>query len=155
MLKKFLVVSLAVLSLASCKKDKDDTPAYSLSAKIDGTSQAFNTAVVAQKSGDAQTGFNIIITGLGGSASSPYPAFNIILDDDAAFVAKTYTAAAFEASSIYLVDAQTSYESDTDFSVTISSITDTNVSGTFSGKLDDGSGGIKNITEGAFSAKFQ
>ena len=155
MLRKILVVSLAVLTLASCKKDKDDSPAYSLSAKIDGTSQAFNTAVAAQKSGDAQTGYSVIITGIGGSTSSPYPAFSIFLDDDTPIVAKTYTGTAFEAGAIYLADAQSSYESDTDFSVTVTSITDTNVSGTFSGKVDDGSGGLKNITEGAFSAKFQ
>jgi hypothetical protein len=155
MLKKLLVVSLVTLSLVSCKKDKDDSPAYSLSAKIDGTSQAFNTAVAAQKTGDAQSGFTVIITGLGGSASSPYPAFSVFIDDAAAIVAKTYTAAASEVACIYAADSQASYTSDNDFSVTITSITDTNVSGTFSGKVDDGSGGIKNITEGAFSAKFQ
>ncbi|HZI54724.1 MAG TPA: hypothetical protein VFD56_13505 [Chitinophagaceae bacterium] len=155
MLRKFLVVSLAVLTLASCKKDKDDSPAYSLSAKVDGTSQAFNTGVTAQKTGDAQTGYIVAITGLGGTASSPFPSFTVYVYSDAAVVAKAYTAANGEAAGAYIAADQSIFTGDSDFTVTISSINDTNVSGTFSGKVEDGSGGLKTISEGAFSAKFQ
>ena len=49
MLRKILFVSLAVVTLASCKKDKNDTPAYSLSAKVDGVKTDFNTAVSANR----------------------------------------------------------------------------------------------------------
>jgi hypothetical protein len=154
MLRKFLFLSIAVATLASCKKDKNDTPAYNLSAKVDGTKVDFNTTVVAQKDGNAQNGYSVVITGLGGSASSPYPAFSIFLDDAAVISAKTYTAADADVSIIYAASGQASYTSDTEFTVTISSITDTEVKGSFSGKVDDSSGGIKTITEGTFSAKF-
>ena len=150
MLKNFLVIALAILTLASCSKDKNDTPAYSLSAKIDGTSQAFNTAVTAQKAGDASTGYSVLIVGIAGSTSSPYPALTLSIDSDDPIVAKTYTATAFEAGSMYVTDASTMLTSDTDFTITVTSITDTEVHGTFSGKIE-----TKTISEGAFSAKFQ
>jgi hypothetical protein len=156
MLRKLLFVSLAVATLASCKKDKNDAPAYNLSAKVDGTKSDFNTAVVAQKTGDASTGFTVVITALGGSASSPYPAFSLFLDDDAAITAKTYTAAADDITGVYIAGSgQANFESDNDFTIVISSVTATDVKGTFSGKVEDGSGGIKTITEGTFAAKFQ
>jgi len=62
----------------------------------------------------------------------------------------TYTATAFEAGGIYATDASTLLTSDTDFTITVTSITDTDVRGTFSGKID-----AKVVSEGAFSAKFQ
>lgn len=154
MLRKFLIVSLAVLTLASCKKDKNDTPAFNLSAKVDGVKTDFNTAVVADKDGDATTGYTLIITAVGGTASSPYPAFSIYLDDDAVITAKTYTAANDDVTGVYVAEGQFTYGSDTDFSLTISSITDTEIKGTFSGKVDNGTA-IKVISEGTFNAKFQ
>ncbi|HKO81257.1 MAG TPA: hypothetical protein VJU78_12715 [Chitinophagaceae bacterium] len=155
MLRKFLFVSLAVITLASCKKDKDEAPAYHVSAKIDGVKKDFNTAVVAQKDGDAQTGFNVLITGVSGT--SIFPMLNLeIYDENAAITTKTYTAASnFGAYCAYSIDSQTGHESDLDFSITVSSVTATDIKGTFSGKVEDGSGGIKTITEGSFSAKFQ
>src|SRR5436189_4908415 len=102
MLRKLLLVSLAVATLASCKKDKNDAPAYNLSAKVDGAKADFNTAIVAQKSGDVSTGFSVVITAVGGSASSPYPAFNLFLGDDAAITARTYTAAADDVTAMYV-----------------------------------------------------
>lgn len=156
MLRKFLFLSLALATLASCKKDKNDAPAYNLSAKVDGTKADFNTAVVAQKTGDASTGFTVVVTAVGGSASSPYPAFSLFLEDDAAITAKTYTAAADDITGIYIAGSgQATFSSDDDFTIVISSVTDTDVKGTFSGKVEDGSGGIKTIAEGTFSAKFQ
>lgn len=150
MLRKLLFVSLAVVTLASCKKDKNDTPAYNLSAKVDGVKVDFNTAVSASRMGNA-----VIITGLGGNASSPYPSFNIFLEDDAAITAKAYTALDGDATIIYgAASGQATYASDDDFTVTVSSISATEVKGTFNGKVDNGAG-IKTITEGAFSAKFQ
>ena len=150
MLKNFLVVALVTLTLASCSKDKDDTPAYGLSAKIDGTSQAFNTGVAAQKAGDASTGYTVAIVGTGGNSSSPYPTLALSIDSDDAIVAKTYTATAFEAGAMYVTDASTILMSDTDFTITVTSISATDIKGTFSGKVD-----TKIVSEGAFSAKFQ
>jgi|SRR6185503_10965168 len=150
MLKNFLVIALAILTLASCSKDKNDTPAYNLSAKIDGTAQAFNTGVSAEKAGDATNGYTVAIAGVAGNSSNPYPALALNIDSDDPIVAKTYTATAFEASSIYVTDATTMFISDTDFTITVTSISDTEIKGTFSGKVD-----AKVVSEGAFSAKFQ
>ena len=150
MLKNFLVIALAVVTLASCSKDKNDTPAYSLSAKFDGTAQAFNTGVGAQKAGDASTGYTVVIAGTAGNSSSPYPTLALSIDSDAPIVAKTYTGAAFEAGGIYVTDASTMLTSDTDFSITVTSVTATDIQGTFSGKID-----TKVVSEGAFKAKFQ
>ena len=150
MLKNFLVIALAILTLASCSKDKNDTPAYNLSAKIDGTAQAFNTGVGAQKSGDAANGYTVVIAGTAGNSSSPFPTFGLTIDSDAPIVAKTYTAAAFEATGIYATDNSTILMSDTDFTITVTSVNDTDIRGTFSGKID-----TKVVSEGAFSAKFQ
>lgn len=154
MLRKFLFVSLAVITLASCKKDKDDAPAYHVSAKIDGVKKDFNTAVVAQKEGDAQFGYTVSITGVGGT--SLFPLLNLeIYDEDAAITTKTYTAAVKSgAYSYYAIDTQTEHESDDEFSITVTSITATEVKGTFSGKFEDAASS-KTISEGSFSAKFQ
>ena len=150
MLKNFLVVSLAVLTLASCSKDKNDAPAYSLSAKVDGTSQAFSTAITAEKTGDASTGYSVAVVGIAGSTSSPFPALSLFIDSDDAIVAKTYTATAGEAGAMYMVDGSTMLVGDTDFTINVTSISDTEIKGTFSGKVE-----TKTISEGAFSAKFQ
>jgi hypothetical protein len=150
MLRKFLVLFLAVATLASCKKDKDDAPAYYYSAKVDGTSTNFNSAVSASRNGD-----DVLVSGLGGTTASPYPSFNIFLDDDAAITAKSYTAAAGEVTIIYAAAAgQATYSSDDDFTVIVSSVSATEVKGTFSGKVDNGTV-TKTITEGSFSVKFQ
>ena len=155
MLRKILFVSLAVVTLAACKKDKNDAPAYSLSTKIDGTKADFNTAVGAQKTGDASTGFTVAISAIGGTVSSPYPSFSLILDDDAAITAKTYTAAADDIGGIYLAGSgQDAFSSVDDFTIVVSSVTATDIKGTFSGKVTDGTT-IKTITEGTFFAKFQ
>src|SRR4030095_2908772 len=150
MLKNFLVIALAILTLASCSKDKNDTPTYSLSAKIDGTAQAFNTGVAAQKAGDASTGYSVAIAGVAGNSSNPYPALALNIESPNPIVAKTYTATAFEAGAVYVTDASTMFIGDTDFTITVTSVTDTDIRGTFSGKVE-----AKVVSEGAFSAKFQ
>jgi len=154
MLRKILFVSLAVITLASCKKDKDAAPANHVSAKVDGVQKDFNTAVAAQTDGNAQSGYTVYIVAVGGTTSSPLPAFNLSIADDAVITAKAYTAALSTAGGSYVDANQTSYDSDTDFTITISSITATEVKGSFSGKVDDGAGHIADITEGSFSAKF-
>jgi hypothetical protein len=155
MLRKFLFVSLAVITLASCKKDKDDAPAYNVSAKIDGVKKDFNLGAVATKQNFA--GYYIVmINGNGGTTSSPLPAFTLAISDDVAIIAKTYTTNATDdnAAGSYTVSSQESYESEEEFSITVTSLTATEIKGTFSGKIEDGAT-TKNVTEGSFSAKFQ
>jgi hypothetical protein len=158
MFKNLLVIILTGLTLVSCSKDSDkddnNTPVYSLSAKIDGVSQAFNLDLGAGKAGDATYGYTVVVIGRGGTASNIYPTLTVQVRSDATIVAKTYTAANGEASAVYVAADQTTYVGVSEFTVTISSITDTEMSGTFSGKVDDGSGGLKTISEGTFSAKF-
>ena len=150
MLRKLLFVSLVVATLASCKKDKNDAPAYNVSAKVDGTKIDFNATVSATRNGD-----DVMVMGFGGNAASPYPAFTIYLNDDAAITAKAYTAVDGDVEVMYAAaGGQATYSSDADFTVTVSTITATEVKGSFSGKVDNGSG-IKTISEGTFSAKFQ
>ena len=148
MLRKLLFVSLAVATLASCKKDKNDTPAYSVSTKVDGTKVDFNTAAA------SKMGNMVVISGSGGSVSSPYPSFNIVLADDVAITTKAYTAADGEVEIIYAAAAGQTFASDDDFTVTVTGISATEIKGTFTGKVEDGAT-IKTITEGTFSAKFQ
>jgi hypothetical protein len=155
MLRKLLFVSLAVVTIASCKKSKNDTPAYFLSAKIDGVKIDFSSAVAAEKSGDAQNGYIVYILGIGGNASISLPAFDLTINDDAAIIGKTYTAAQNKADGSYTAVNQSTYDSDTEFSITITSITETEVKGTFSGKIvEDGSLNVVNVTEGSFSARI-
>jgi len=161
MLRKFLVVSLAVLTLASCKKDKNDKPAYHFSAKIDGVKKDFNYSVLAQLLGDNQSGYNLFIIGVGGNSVNPLPTFDLDINADAPIETKTYqtiqSQSQWEADGSYWLDGQTSYDSDgQDFSITITSLTATGVKGTFSGTIEDRStGDINTITEGTFSAKLQ
>ncbi len=71
------------------------------------------------------------------------------------FSAKAYTAATDDIAGAYIAGSgQATYASDDEFVITLSSVTATDVAGTFSGKVDNGSG-IKTITEGTFAAKFQ
>jgi len=152
MFKKLLILSLTVIALASCKKDKDDTSStVHLSAKIDGVSTNFNTTVSAVK---YDNGNNITIIGVGGSASQLYPAFVIDITSDQPITAKTYSASPnYDVDIQYAISSSELFESDNDFTVNVTSISATEIKGTFSGKITDGSA-VKNITEGSFYAKF-
>ena len=162
MLKTFLVAALAVLTIVSCSKDKDDkndTPIKNFSAKIDGVKKDFNFSVAAQLNGtSAQTGYLLFINGNAGTTSNPLPNFYVEINVDAPIEAKTYqtiqSQSKWEADANYWLDGSTVYEvHDHDFSITITSITSTEVRGTFSGTLEDSSTGqVINITEGTFSA---
>ncbi len=153
MLRKILFSSLVVLALASCKKDKDDAPANHVSAKVNGVKTDFNASASATKLGDASTGYIVMIVGLG-STSTLYPAMNINISDDAAITARTYTAANDEADASYMVNSSDQHSSVDDFTVTVTSVTNTEIKGTFSGKVENMSGTVSTITEGTFSAKF-
>lgn len=156
---RLLTFSLAILLLASCKKDKQDTPSYYFSAKIDGVKKEFNTSVIAELNGDNQSVFYLDINGFGGTSSYPLPVFYLEISDDVPIVAKTYqtiqTQSQWEANGSYLVDGIESYDSDShDFSITITSLTSTEAKGTFSGTIEDRSTGkIVAVTEGSFTAK--
>ncbi len=159
MCKNLLVIALVSVTLASCSKDKDQDnsvtpPVYSLSTKIDGVSQAFNTDLTAAKTGDATNGYTVLVIGTAGSNSNPFPNFTLSVHSDVPIVTTTYFASNNEASGVYRAADQTTYVGASEFMIKISTITATDVSGTFSGKVDNGSGVLKTISEGTFSAKF-
>jgi hypothetical protein len=151
MLKKLLFVSLVIATLASCNKDKEDSPSSSvhISAKIDGVSTTFNAACTGMK---FMNGNTVTISGAA-SMSQSFPQFGINLSDDVAITTKTYTGSTFKADGTYGLSYSSMFVSDNDFTVTVTSISSTEIKGTFSGKLIDGST-TKNITEGSFYVKF-
>lgn len=156
MLKKLLIISLAVFTLASCKKDKNDgPPGYHLTAKIDGVKVDFSVALAAEVYQDPTNGFTLSVLGMGGSGNAILPAFDFIIQDDVVITTKTYTAAQHIMTSSYTDVNNESYDADNDFSITVTSITSTEVRGTFTGKLvHSGSLDIVNVTEGTFYSKI-
>ncbi|MBC7947540.1 MAG: hypothetical protein H7Y42_06650 [Chitinophagaceae bacterium] len=85
-----------------------------------------------------------------------YPFLEI--NDDAAITTKTYQTIdsqnMWKVNALYWQDGSHIHDSGVnDFTITITSISDTEVKGTFSGIVDD-AGVIKTITEGKFTAKM-
>ena len=154
MFKKLLIVSLAFLTLASCKKDKTESKTYHLTAKIDGVLVDFSEALAAENYYDPTNGYILSVLGQGGNATVIFPVLDLWIYDDAEITTKTYTLAQNQAYSSYNDVNQENYDSDTEFSITITSITATEVKGTFTGKFAQaGSGTIVNVTEGSFYSK--
>lgn len=160
MLRTLIVVSLVALMLSSCKKDKNDTPTYHISAKLDGVKTDFNFAVAAELIGDnAQTGYKLLVVASGGNSTNLYPLFELNVDSEAPIVAKTYVTndsqSLWEASADYIPDGPGWYETNlNNFSITIISITATQVEGVFSGTIEDYPT-LMTVTEGTFTAKFE
>lgn len=161
MLKTFLITAVTVLTLVSCSKDKkENTPAEFFSAKVNGVKKEFNFSVAAQLDIDSPQDYNLFINGNGGTSSNPLPNFDIEVHADGPIETKTYqtiqSQSKWEAEGNYWLDGSTSYSIEAhDFSITITSITATEVKGTFSGTLEEfTTGEILNITEGMFSAKL-
>ncbi len=155
MLRKLLVVSLAVLTLSSCKKDKTESKTYHLTAKIDGVKIDFSSSLAAEKYLDPQNGYTLSVLGIGGNTSVALPALDLMIHDDTEITTKTYNPSQHSAYSTYNdVDFET-YDSNTEFSITITSITATEVRGTFTGKfVHSGPGNIVNVSEGSFYSRL-
>lgn len=155
-MKKILFVALAVVTLASCKKDNDggSSNTVHMKAKVNGTMKEFNFVNSAQ-SFDA--GKSIVVMAAGGTTNSPYPYIMLtVSDENAAITAKTYSSDPDdEAGAIYNSSASfsDSYGS-TEFTITVTSISATEIKGTFSGKVSNGSTTL-DVTEGSFYSKFQ
>ncbi|MBC7915363.1 MAG: hypothetical protein H7Y07_14710 [Pyrinomonadaceae bacterium] len=160
MSKTFLILALTALTIVSCSKDKNDdnnNTGYHFSAKVDGVKKEFKTSVNAQLDGtSAQTGYNLFINGGGGTSSYPLPNFYVEVTADEPIVPKTYYTIPnqeWEAKGDYWTDAGHYDNDNLNFSITITSISSTEVRGTFSGTLeDDAIGQVITITEGSFSA---
>jgi len=158
-----LTLALGVITVSSCKK-KDPTPSYSITADVNGTATAFNTGAVGAKgtvegetfttiSGKASNGDVLSIT-LAGTVTA----------------GTTYTSGSGDSETQPLV-VYAPAGSDSDFlnnddsankiTVTVSSVSNGTIQGTFKGDLvaaDFGSGNntpaTKTLANGKFSVKI-
>jgi hypothetical protein len=150
-----LVVSLVVLALVSCKKDKNESGTYHLSAKFNGVKVDFSAALAAEKYVDPANGNTISVLGMGGTASNPLPSFDFIIHSDSEITTKIYTESQDGMLVSYSDTNNDSYDEGDEFTITISSMTATEVRGTFSGKLiKSGSLEVVDVTEGSFYSKI-
>ena len=155
-----LTLTFGVITLNSCKKDdKEATVSTSISASIDGTATTFNSAI-----GLTGTVGGEKFTSVTGTASNK-AVISITLNGTIT-AGKTYSSAAANASDrpllLYAPDDNDDYFNDDSntaklVSVTVTSISSTNIQGTFKGNVTNtisvgnGTGKIKSITNGKFN----
>lgn len=153
--------AFAVLTFGSCKKDSNNQPALSISAKVDGTATAFNNNILGFKGTQGSTDF----TSIEGTAAD---GTNMSLTIYGTITAgKTYSsAAAFgeQGLVLYTTKDDDSYmisvdDASTSTSITVTSVSGNKVSGTFQGTLKEfivgpGTPHTKIITEGKFTAEI-
>jgi hypothetical protein len=157
-IKSILLLTLAVgiITLNSCSKDKDNAViSTTITASIDGTATTFNNAF-------ALTGTvgGTKFTNVQGTASSK--AVLSITINGTITTGKTYTSTATAISDrallLYAPNDTDDYINDDSNStkivtvtVTVTSISSTNIQGTFKGNVTAGSGKVKAITDGKFN----
>jgi hypothetical protein len=152
MLKKLLFVSMIALVFASCKKDNDKSAAH-LTAKFNGTLVDFSASLAAEKYYDPSNGYTISVLGIGGSTSNPLPSFDFIIQSDSEITTKTYSEGTDMVLASYVDTNFDTHDEGDQFDIIITSITETEVRGTFSGKMiKSGSLEVVNVTEGSFRA---
>ena len=154
-----LAMSLGVITLNSCKK-KDEKPAVSITANVDGVATTFNVSAAALQGPIA----GVTYTNIQGSTSGG--AMLSMTLQGAITAGKTYSDAAASDNDKPLFVYATSPTSDADYlndddnasnlpSVTITSVTSTTIDGTFKGLVQNFSGGTKSITDGKFHVNIQ
>ena len=171
-MKKTLLFAICIfLFFASCKKKSSDTaPSNSITATIDGVSESFNTNITVHFGAGIQgiqSGSGLIIEGTNGNADGADD-LSITINSSSTVVKGNYTNSgnsggfpsifyrkgAFSVSDpvFYITDVNAVNPS----AVTITSISNTNIQGTFSGKLifTDGKT-IKTVTDGKFNVNIK
>jgi hypothetical protein len=165
-MKKTLICVIAILSFcASCKKSSSDpsnTPANTITATVDGVSENFNTSVYAKIGTGIRINSALIISGSNSSASGS-DLISLTLNTNNTIDKGDYTnngsngvtsivyskgVSTLANPNFYATDVNGVYLS----TITITSISNTNVQGTFSGKLvfPDGKT-TKMVTDGKFN----
>jgi hypothetical protein len=164
-MKKLLLFTICVtLAFSSCKKSSSDIPANTISATVDGVDESFNTSPIAELGTAISLNSNLLISGSNGSGTSS-DSMGITIESNNTIVKGSYTNASTNNSSyvsvlynkapfslsnpnIYSTDINGTYPT----TVTITSMSSTNIQGTFSGKLlfKDGTT-VKNVTNGKFN----
>jgi hypothetical protein len=150
----------ASLILFSCKKSSPSPNATgTLTVTIGGKAQTFNVGAVAHL--DNTSGFNSLGI-IGVQSATNANSMIITVTSSAPITAKTYTDAGSEAQLSYTTASGAGYQEDgtggTSATVTIKSISSTNVQGTFSGNLMliTGSGpATEALTNGAFNLSIK
>jgi len=151
-------IALSVITLNSCKK-KDEKPAVSISATVDGTVTSFNVNAAALQG----TLDGVTVTNIQGSTSGGAMLSMTLLSNVTA--GKTYSDAATNDNDkplfVYAQSptAQDDYINDDDDAsnlptVTVTSVTSTTIDGTFKGLIQSGQS-TKLITNGKFHVNIQ
>jgi hypothetical protein len=160
MKKNLIFVSCILLVFISCKKDQGIAPVNTISASIDGVDESFNTNPFAQLGEGITLNSSLSIFGTNGSTKGA-DVLSITMITGQAIVKGSYTSGN---NSVGLVSIQysdgpfsaanfNSYATDPNGNATtvvITSLTSTNVQGTFSGRLVYGSAS-KTVTNGKFN----
>ncbi|MEO8765709.1 MAG: hypothetical protein ABI416_15520 [Ginsengibacter sp.] len=169
-MKKILSCS-AIICLCflfvSCKKDKNENTDYYISAKVGGELVTYKTNAVAVKE-QTDTIYNLALTAFGdvttgqqfylqiAQVNNPITAGTYVdAGDDALLVVGGYNPGTTDDSKIFAAGLQV--DSNPRLQITISSLTSTNVSGTFSGTYYDNGGdgpGIVAVTDGKFNLQL-
>ena len=168
-MRKYLFCSVCIiLTLTSCSK-KGSSPVVNsntISATIDGVDESFNTIAVAKNISVSQ-GYSLFFAGTNGTSSTA-DAFSITVDGLQPITTGTFDLSGGASGNYFPGMAYTQpgsiiYEQDLSGAnptiVTITTLTATNVQGSFSGKLVlySGSGvpATKTITNGKFNVSFR
>jgi len=157
------IICLSFL-FVSCKKDKNDSTDYYISAKVGGEPITYKTNAIAVKL-QVDTIYNIALTAYGdvttgqrffleiGQVNKPITTGTYIdAGADELLVVGGYNPGTTDDSKIFGAGLQT--DSNPRLQISISTLTETNVSGTFSGTYYDNGGdgpGIIAVTEGKFN----
>ena len=154
-----LVMSLAIITLNSCKK-KDVKPAYSITATVDGKVTSFNTNAAAVSA----TVQGLSLTTITGQAADG-TTISIILNSTPT-AGKTYIFTASDWADQAVVDILTpsaefanSPGSSNVVTVTVNAVSSTAIQGTFKGDLESRPGSnpplaLKSVTNGTFNVSY-
>ena len=162
-LKLLLVAACVLLIVSSCKKssNKPTNAVGTITVNIDGAAQTFNVGATAHV--DNTGGFySLALIGIQSAAT----ANSVIVEvtSDSPIVARAYTGTNSEADMSYTqVSGSAVYQFDgsnnaSNATITVKSITSTNVQGTFSGTLEliNGTGAAtKTLTSGTFNLNIK
>ena len=165
----WLLALTPLLFFASCKKDSDSVPENNIKANINDTAKTFSYAATATYIGTGSPYSLVLYAGMGSSSMEGVTLS--ISQNGTPITPGTYTQSG--GSGIYTIGgvynpgttvtadiygAGFNVGADPQFSITISSISATNVSGTFSGAFYDNSGfGVKKkvFSNGQFNLAIQ
>jgi hypothetical protein len=156
MKKIIFPVVCSLLIFFSCSKSASSASGGSITATVNGSNQTFNTSALAISEA-ASGAYSLAITGFEGAANNSNQV-TIGIAGSSPITTGTYTtfgSAADEVSMVYSLPGNIEYAAISNApQVTITSISTTNVQGTFSGILTLYSGTSSTTTESVTNGKF-